>query len=340
MMVLNISSQLQDVITSLKMSGVAYESNIRLSAFSYLKTGGMAHLVLYPFNTEQVALCIRTLNENEIPYKVIGATSNLLFLDSGDYTCLLSTERLRGIRVDKANNEILVGSGEMLPDLARFALTIASLGFEGLEGIPGTVGGAVFMNAGAYGYEIRNVLKSVEVVLFSGEIRSYEVEELNLGKRTSNLRNGKIAGVIVACRFRVKEGIALDIERRMEIYHAKRHKYQDFLYPSLGSIFSGEVYKKLGERDKVFKIVSAVYYLLNYKLKLLSREAPINREWINKVAVTRFKLSYPIQPFSNKTLNCLVNRGQGTAEMVRYIREIQTITNSEIPLENEVVDPF
>ncbi len=126
----------------------------------------------------------------------------------------------------------------------------------------------------------------------------------------------------------------------MEVYHAKRHKYQDFMYPNLGSIFSGSPYRALGRRDRIFKLISAAYYFVNYEFKLFRRESPINRKWLNDIVLKRFPLHYPLQPFSDKTLNCLVNRGQGTEEMVRFIRQMEDLVSGQIPLENEIVDEF
>ena len=327
-------------ISELNELGIPFKENVKLQDYTYLRTGGVSRLIVYPRNTNDVSKVVQLMNYEKLRFKTIGATSNLIFLDKTTYTCLLCTKYLKGVNLNYEKNIINAGAGEMLSDLSRFALYNSVEGFEGLEGIPGTVGGAVFMNAGAYGYEIKDVLKYVKCVDYSGNTRKIDWEELKFGKRCSAFRKGDICGIITECVFNLKPGNPSLISNKMEIFHAKRHKYQDFLYPSLGSIFSGQVYKALGRKDRYFKLVSAFFYLFGYKWKIFRRESPLNRKWINDLAVKRFKLYYDLQPFSDKTINCLVNRGQGTDEMINYIRKIEELTDGKIPVENEIVEAF
>lgn len=319
---------------------IEYSKNRKLSEFTYLKTGGEANVIIFPKKTEEVIFVISTLKEHQIMYKVIGATSNLMFLDNTTYSCLLSTSKLVQLELDLNKNQIIGGSGVMMADLSRFSLLNSIKGFEGFEGIPGTLGGAVFMNAGAYGYEIKDVLNSIEIVDDNGFQHIIKVEDLGLNYRKSYLREGKINGIVTKCYFNVKFGDQYEIESKIELFHSKRHKYQDFSYPNLGSMYSGSIYRELGKRDRVFKLISILYFMFNYEFKVFRRESPINRKWINDIIVKRFNLKYEIQPFSNKSINCLVNRGQGTDEMLRYMKDIMVLSNHKIPIENEVIDGF
>lgn len=319
---------------------IRFESRVKLSEFTYLKTGGLADLIIFPENELQLSQAVKWAFENELKYKVIGSTSNLLFLDDASYGCLICTSSLLEMRYDPNKRQIFVGSGVMMPDLSRKALFEGLTGFEGLEGIPGTVGGGVFMNAGAYGCEVKDTLIQVNVVLRDGSTAQYSLKEAGLTHRASMFRSTKTDEIIVSCLFEGKAGDPQSIFNKMELYHAKRHRYQDFFYPNLGSIFSGSPYRAIGQDDKVFKLISAAYYLVCYEWKLFRRESPINRKWLNDIVVKRFGLNYKLQPFSDKTLNCLVNRGQGTAEMVRFIEEMKQKTKGRIPIENEVVEGF
>jgi UDP-N-acetylmuramate dehydrogenase len=327
------------LINWLRQNAVKYLLDVDLSEFSYMKTGGKLLLLIEPASTEEVAKCLAYFKLHDIKHKVIGATSNLLFLDNTNYSCFLTTSSLKELRL-VGDSQFIAGSGHMLPDVSRYALYNSITGFEGLEGIPGTIGGAVFMNAGAYGYEIKNVLEFVEIVDLDGNVKVYNTNDLKLTKRNSALRNGTVKGVVTKCGFKGKKRERQMIEQEMEIYHSKRHKYLEYLYPNLGSVFSGSIYRELGRNDKYFYIMSSLFYLLNYKWKLFRRESPINRKWINDIAVKRFSMKYQLQPFSDKTLNCIVNRGQGTDEMIRYIREIDSLTKGRIPVENEIVEKF
>lgn len=332
--------KMEEIIVNLTNSHINFKNNIYLSNYTYMRTGGVAQIIIYPENAKEVSKTISILNELNISFKVIGATSNLLFKDQTDYTCLLSTTEIKGIEYHSDERQIVVGSGIMLPDLSRFALYQSIKGFEGLEGIPGTVGGAVFMNAGAYGYDIKKIISKVEIVDFDSNTKIYLKNDLLLQNRNSALREGKIKGVITKCWFDATIGDVHNIEKKMEVFHSKRHKYLDYLYPNLGSVFSGSIYRELGKSDKYFFLLSTLFYLFNYKFKIFRRESPVNRKWINDIAVKRFGLRYNLQPFSDKTINSLVNRGQGTEEMIAYINDIQKLTKNKVPLENEIVEGF
>src|SRR5690606_24914859 len=121
--------------------------------------------------------------------------------------------------------------GAMLPDLSRFALHHSIKGYAGFEGIPGTIGGAVFMNAGAYGYSLDQVLESVELMDRGGSVVEIPASKLNLKYRHSLLKTGELEGIITRAHFRAELGDRQAIYRQMEVFHAKRHRYQDFIYP-------------------------------------------------------------------------------------------------------------
>lgn len=129
-----------EVLQILKTENIEYSTNINLSDITYLKTGGIAKLIIYPITTDQVVSLIQGLKINGVGYKVIGATSNLMFLDDTSYSCLISTSKLTKMELNLEKKEIVGGSGVMMSDLSRFALINSIKGFEGLEGIPGTIG--------------------------------------------------------------------------------------------------------------------------------------------------------------------------------------------------------
>jgi len=187
---------------------------------------------------------------------------------------------------------------------------------------------------------LKDKLIEAELALPDGSLRHFSLADLQLSHRSSVLRREASGSFVCSATFQAKTGDERKIFGKMELFHAKRHKYQDFMYPNLGSIFSGSPYRALSARDRYFKLMSAAYYLLNYELRLFRRESPINRRWLNDLVLKRFPLRYQHQPFSDKTLNCLVNRGQGTKEMVRFIRQMEELTSGLVPLENEIVEEF
>lgn len=332
--------KLQEFSLWLSDSEVQYTKSVNLSVFSYFKSGGMADFILFPSNQVQLAECIRWLNQHEILFKVVGETSNLIFLDDVNYGCLISTSNISFLQYDEKTEEIVSDCGTMIPELSRYALFHSITGFEGLEGIPGSVGAAVFMNAGAYDDDIKKTLTYVDVILPNGSIKKYNADELELSYRNSIFRTKKRNEIISRCYFKGKHGEAESIYNRMSLLHAKRHKYQEFMYPNLGSLYSGSVYRTLAKKDLFFRLISSSYYLIFYKWKLFRRESPYNRKWLNDIAVKRFGITYRVQPFSNKDMNTLMNNGHHTDEILDYIDQLQKLVGDEIPMENEIVQRF
>ncbi|AXB80657.1 UDP-N-acetylmuramate dehydrogenase [Novosphingobium sp. P6W] len=330
-----------EVVRRLRSLEISVNTDVRLASETYLRTGGIAKVIAYPKNTIDIINIFRLLSEFSLPYKVIGNTSNLLFKDDNYYTFLISVMRMTTINYDAETQVFTAQSGVMMPELSRQALYNGVSGFEGLEGIPGTVGGGLFMNAGAYGYELKDVLTGAEIVHPDGKVETLSTAQFELDHRTSILRKGRAGSIVTTLYFKGKAGNSGKIFSKMEVFHSKRHKYQDFMYPNLGSIFSGSPYRVLARRDRYYRIMSALYFLFRYKTKIFHRESPINRRWLNALAVSRFPaLDYAVQPYSDKTLNCLVNRGQGTEAMIKFIKDLEALSQGEIPIENEIVEPF
>jgi UDP-N-acetylmuramate dehydrogenase len=325
---------------SVRAEGIPVAQNVGLSKLTYLRTGGVAKCLISPQSIEQLGRVIAILYERGLPYKVIGNTSNLLFLDDAEYQVLVSTIDVNEISCDTGTGTLVAECGAMMPDLSRVALWNSIEGFEGLEGIPGTIGGGVFMNAGAYGTELKDRMESAVAIRPDGTIETIDASDLGLTHRASALRRGEFSGIVASCTFKSLKGDPAQIFSKMEKFHAKRHKYQDFMYPNLGSIYSGSPYRALARHDLKFKILSALFYLFRYEYKIFHRESPLNRKWLNDWVLKTFEFDYDLQPFSDKTLNCLVNRGQGTAEMVRFINQLEDVVGDSIPLENEIVKGF
>ena len=226
----NIVSQvpvdLDGFSAALESEGIVVEHNVALASRTYLRTGGTAQLILHPTTVDELALCIARLHSSGQAYKLIGNTSNLLFRDEASYAVLVSTMRLDCIEYDAANGNIVAECGVMMPDLSRVALWNNIEGFEGLEGIPGTIGGGIFMNAGAYGTELKDKLESAIVIRSDGRVQEIDGTELGLTHRASALRRGEFDGIVAKCTFRAEPGDPQEIFHKMEVFHAKRHKYQ------------------------------------------------------------------------------------------------------------------
>jgi len=317
-----------------------FYDEVKLRDFSWFRTGGIAKRIYYPDSVERLAKLIARLNHEGTQFKVIGETTNLMFLDDVSYGVLVSTTKLNKITYSPDQKEIITETGYSLPDLARLALKLSISGFAGLEGIPGTIGGAVFMNASAFGCGIGDCLKIVEIITKDGCIETLSKDELKLTHRDSIFKSGGHPGIVCRAYFNAESGNPKTIYRFMEDCHARRHRSFEYMYPNLGSIFAGSVYRSMGNKDFYFRICGALFYFFGYQFKSFGKETPLNRKWLNDIAVKRFNLNFKNQPFSDKSLNVLINNNHHTDDLLAYIQRMKEIIGNDVPIENEIVEPF
>ena len=205
-----------------------------MSQHTTFKFGGPADYFLMPDKGEDVGRVIKICKEKEIPYFILGNGSNLLVGDGGYRGAVIQIYRnMSSVTVE--GNEITAQAGALLSAVAAAAKNASLTGFEFAGGIPGTIGGAVVMNAGAYGGEMKDVLTEVTVMNAEGDIFTLPTEELELGYRTSII---KTAGYIVLeAKIRLKEGDPEVIRETMKDLTIRRTTKQPLEYPSAGSTF-------------------------------------------------------------------------------------------------------
>ncbi len=217
---------------------IAGDSNVRcdepMSLHCTFRAGGTAKYYVIPDEYTKVRDVLRLCVEENIPYYVIGNGSNLLVQDDGfDGVIIEIDSSLAEIEIN--GNEIVAKAGAKLSKIAVKALNESLTGFEFAHGIPGNLGGAVTMNAGAYGGEMKDVLKWVKVLDNNGEMKTLKAEELELGYRTSIIVKEKMI-VLEAC-IELHKGNRDEIEKHMKELMAKRKEKQPLEYPSAGSTF-------------------------------------------------------------------------------------------------------
>ena len=205
-----------------------------MSQHTTFKIGGPADYFLMPDKGEDVGRVIKICKEKEIPYFILGNGSNLLVGDGGYRGAVIQIYRnMSSVTVE--GNEITAQAGALLSAVAAAAKNASLTGFEFAGGIPGTIGGAVVMNAGAYGGEMKDVLTEVTVMNAEGDIFTLPTEELELGYRTSII---KTAGYIVLeAKIRLKEGNPEVIRETMKNLTIRRTTKQPLEYPSARSTF-------------------------------------------------------------------------------------------------------
>ena len=221
-----------------KLRGILSEEKIRrdepMKTHTTFRVGGPADYFVMPETAEEVQRVTELCRMEEVPCYVIGNGSNLLVSDDGYRGVILQIYRsMSGISVQ--GNIIRAQAGALLSAIAAKACENSLTGFEFAAGIPGTIGGASVMNAGAYGGEMKDVLKSVTVLDSAGQIRRIDRENLEMGYRTSIIsREGYIT---LEAEIELSAGNPEEIRARMDDLRIRRVTKQPLEYPSAGSTF-------------------------------------------------------------------------------------------------------
>lgn len=208
-----------------------------LSRHSSFRIGGPARRMAFPTTPEQLVLLQGFAAECEARPLLIGNGTNMLFPDKGLDRLVINTRNLDGLELSEENeNSIIAQAGVSLAKLANFACTKGFTGLEFAHGIPGSVGGGVCMNAGAYGGEIKDVLLGAAILFPEEGVKFVPCEELALGYRHSILTDYPDA-VVLSAVFRLQKGDRAAIRARMDELMAKRKASQPLEFPSAGSTF-------------------------------------------------------------------------------------------------------
>ncbi len=225
-----------------KLTTGIVRKNEPMSLHTTFRTGGAARLYIVPRSKEELAALIRYFKRNELEYFIIGNGSNLLISDRGYSGAVIDLGRNDGTEFTMLGYEwngdkltMDVGAGCLLSSVGSIAANIGAGGFEELSGIPGCMGGACIMNAGAYGRELKDVLTAVTAVDKDGNIISLNKDELKLRYRGSNLMD---EGYIV-CRAEIEltRTEAEAVKAKGDALMAKRRESQPLEFPSAGSTF-------------------------------------------------------------------------------------------------------
>lgn len=204
-----------------------------LKEHTYTKLGGKADFYVTPESYQEVQEIVKLANAEEVKFTLLGNGSNLIVKEGGIRGIVLNLQKLSGIKTD--GERVMAQSGARIIDTSRHALSDQLTGLEFACGIPGSVGGALYMNAGAYGGEVKDVLHSTLVCTLDGELITLTAEELDLDYRTSNIP-GK-GYIVLEANFDLKHGRYEEVKDLMDDLTHKRESKQPLEYPSCGSVF-------------------------------------------------------------------------------------------------------
>ena len=208
--------------------------NEEMKQHTSFRIGGKADCFISVNNVDELKNTISFCKENNIPFMVMGNGSNLLVSDNGIRGVVIQLSKgFSDCTID--GNTVVVQSGILLSKLASELLNASLTGFEALSGIPGTLGGAIFMNAGAYGTEIKDVVKSIDYINKDSEIKTMTVEDAQLGYRRSIFQQNE--GIIIGATLVLQKGEYNQIKQEMSEYKKRRNEKQPIEMPSAGSTF-------------------------------------------------------------------------------------------------------
>lgn len=207
--------------------------NEPLKRYTYTETGGNADFYLSPTKNEDVQAIVRYAKEKDIPVTYLGNGSNIIIREGGIRGIVISLLSLNHINV--SDDAIIAGSGSAIIDVSRVARDHVLTGLEFACGIPGSVGGAVYMNAGAYGGEIKDCIDYALCVNEEGDLIQFTNKELELDYRNSIVQKQHL--VVLEAAFTLEPGKLDEIQAKMDDLTERRESKQPLEYPSCGSVF-------------------------------------------------------------------------------------------------------
>mgnify|MGYP002550546934 CR=1 FL=1 len=237
------------VTEQLKTNGIEFKENEPMCNHTTFKIGGPCDIFIEPKNTEELKFAIETV-KNDMPFKIIGNGSNLLVADLGIEGAVIKIGQKMS-EVHTKEQKIYAASGARLSSVCAEALEEGLGGMQYLWGIPGTIGGAVYMNAGAYGGEIASVITSATYLTDDGKTVNISKEEMDFSYRHSIFKEN--GGIILSAEFTLQPQDKTQLRLEMDELILRRKTKQPLEYPSAGSVFkrpeghfAGELIEKCG----------------------------------------------------------------------------------------------
>lgn len=224
--------------------------NEEMKRHTTFRIGGPADLLVMPRNIDEIEQVIGICHRDKIPYCVIGQGSNLLVMDKGIRGVVIKLGR-NFKKVEFDGSSIMAEAGIRLSELSKLAAEHSLSGLEFAEGIPGSLGGAVTMNAGAYDGEIKDLVVSVEALSAGGQLLRFSEQDCNFAYRHSIFQENNC--IVLRCKLRLLPGSQDEIRKKMREFSHRRRERQPLEYPSAGSVFKrpdgiyvGPMVEKLG----------------------------------------------------------------------------------------------
>lgn len=295
---------MKDVIEKIEQANIGrIEKDVALSKYTTYKTGGVAAAIVYPKSVDLLIELMKILKNEKVKYKILGNGSNLLFSDELFDGVIIRLSELDDISFI-SKNKIRVGAGYSLMKLSLLAVKKGLAGLEFASGIPGTVGGAVFMNAGAYKSDMGYIVQEVKVLTPDFRIITLENKEMNFHYRTSFLQTHP-EYICLEVVIRLEKGDKTALEEVVKERRKRRMASQPLEYPSAGSVFrnpegmfAGQMIEELGLKGmtKGGAMVSEKHanFIINYK-NATSSDIKYLIEYVHDQVLEKYKVDMKIE---------------------------------------------
>ena len=290
------------------INNLEVKTKVNLKDFTTFKVGGPTDIMITPKNVDALQKAVQVIEQNDAPFFILGSGSNIIVGDKGYHGIVIYMEKLDEIEINK--NFITAETGITLSRLANKAKEAGLTGLEFASGIPGSLGGALYMNAGAYGGEMKQVVKKVIAVNQKGKQLKLSLEELNLSYRKSIFQNKNL--IAAKAVLELQPGDREKILAKMKELNRKRREKQPLNWPSAGSIF------KRPENDYAGRLVE---------------EAGMKGVIVGGAQV------------SEKHAGFIVNKGDATAADIRQLikkvqKEVEKMSDIKLEVEPKFIGEF
>ncbi len=324
---------------------IPFITDFNLKEKSWLKAGGIIDLFIRPLSIEDCKLLIKKLKFENYKYLILGNISNVIIRDGIIKTPVINLNNLKKVCITDLgdNYNIVADAGLSVTSFVKRVSEKGISGFEGLIGVPGSLGGAICMNASSYGSCISDYLSKVEAIDPNGEPKVLLKEKINFGWRTSSFLLSKF--LVIKCYFSLeKKNIKSLIQIRDKISETINHRkhYQEKKFPNLGSLYATKnIYYDLRKKNIIYfvlyysqKIFTLLFYKIN-KSNILNIRSFYTKIYYNLIAP---KKNYGYG-FSQRTINCLVNLSSSSGnDAINFVREVDKKIGKFSRLENIILE--
>jgi len=312
---------------------------------SWLKAGGIVKNFITPNNETDCIKLIKFFHENKFAFYVLGNISNIIIRDGIINTPIINLHKLSDIFEKRTHKEfrLKVNAGISIPKFSKYLINKGITGYEGLVGIPGSLGGGIVMNISSYGSCISDYLVSVEYIDENGELFSLNKSEINFGFRKSLFQDKKCLILNINFLFPLKNLVGTEkTTKRSKKVIEHRSNFQENALPNLGSMFATyDLYKDLKKKNFLFYTTYIIYKILSFLVYKFSRR---NFFVFRKLFVTIYSRLLKLDSSSNffvsdKTINCLVNRGSSKGnDAIKFVKHMKKEVGNCSNLENIILD--